>query len=63
MPEQLAGGQPIVEGQVTGHVADPPTDGDAVAPSVETEELDRAGVRADEVEEEPDGRRLAGTAW
>jgi hypothetical protein len=58
--ELLAAGQPLVEPEVARDVADAPPDRDRVAARVEAEQLDAARGRPDQVEHEPDRRRLPG---
>ncbi len=56
----LLAGQPRVERVLAGQVAHAAADGDAVAARVEAEDLRLARRRPDQVEQEADGRRLAG---
>ena len=56
---ELARGQSLVEAEVAGQVADAPPDRD-VAARVSAEDLDATLRRTDQVEDQPDRRRLAG---
>ena len=56
----LGRGAVVVEVQLAGQVADAPAQRHAVAARVVAEHADRPGGRADEVEQQPDGRRLPG---
>ena len=58
--ERLAAGEPVVEGELAGHVADAAVDGDRVGGRLDAEDARRAAGRPDEVEQGPDRRRLAG---
>jgi hypothetical protein len=58
--QELVPGQAVVERELPGEVPDPPPDRDAVAVRVEPEDFDATRGRADEVEQQAYGRRLAG---
>ena len=58
--EELARGQPLVEPQVAGQVADPAAHARGRAARVDAEQLDPPARRPDQVEQQPDRRRLAG---
>ena len=57
----LATGQAVVEGELAGDVADASMDRDRIGARLDAEDERAAAGRADQVEEGPDGRRLAGT--
>ena len=58
--ERLAAGQPVVERELAGHIANAPVDGDRVLAGADAEDVGRTAGRADQVEQDPDRRRLAG---
>ncbi len=55
----LARCQALVEMKVTGQVAGPAANGDALLANVQPEQLELARARPDQIEHQPDGRRLA----
>ena len=58
--DRLAAGQAVVEGELAGDVADPAVDRDRVHGRLDAEHERAAARRPDEVEQRPDGGRLAG---
>ena len=58
--EELRPREPLVQRRVAGYVADPPPDRDRVEVRVETEHERAPARRAQEIEQEPDGRCLPG---
>ena len=58
--DHLAAGQVRPQVHVAGHVGQPAVQGRGVAPGVAVEEAYVAGVRSQEPQQDPDGRRLAG---
>ena len=57
--DRVGAGQPVVEVELAGQVADPAVDRDRVHGGLDAEDLGAPGCRADEVEQDAHRRRLA----
>ena len=58
--DRLGAREPVEERELAGEVADPPMDGDRVRRRLDAEDQRAPGRRTQQVEQEPDRRRLAG---